>query len=115
MSKQSIPLLTLALVATGTIAANRFVTAVVAQAGANDNTIGVTRTAASSGDCIPVDVLGTVIVETGAAVVKGDTLESDSSGRGVPWSTSGAKIAVALEAASASGAFIEVLLIPNAA
>jgi hypothetical protein len=97
MAQQSYPVLTLTVAATGTIAAQRFVTKAGAQAGADGNTLGVGRTAASSGDKIPVDVLGTAVVEAGAAVSAGDT------------------IALALEAAGAAGQFIEVLLIPNVA
>ena len=112
--KQCIPLLTLTLAATGTIAAHRFVTALVAQAGADAQTIGVTRTAAISGDKIPVDVLGTTIVESGAAIAIGATLETDATGRGVTWATAGGKVGIALEAAAGAGEFIEVLLLPNA-
>lgn len=115
MSKQNISLLTLTLVAAGTIASNRFVTPGAAQAGADANTIGVTRSDAVVGDKIPVDVLGTAIVEAGAAVAVGATLKSDASGRAITWATSGAKVGLALEAATAAGQFIEVLLIPNVA
>lgn len=115
MSQQSYPVLTLTVAATGTIAAQRFVTKAGAQAGADANTLGVTRVAASSGDKIPVDVLGTAVVEAGAAVTAGDTIKADSSGRAITWVTSGAKVGLALEAAGAAGNFIEVLLIPNVA
>lgn len=116
MSQQSIPILTLSIVSAGAIAANRFVTPVGAQAGAAVNTLGVSRFAAdAAGARIPVDVMGTAIVEAGAAVAAGDTLKSDSAGKAITWATSGAKVAVALQAAAASGQLIEVLLIPNAA
>ncbi len=115
MGTQSKSSLCLTIAATGTIAANRFVTPGGAQAGADANTLGVTRTAAVSGDKIPVDVLGTATVEAGAAVSAGATLKSDASGRGITWATSGAKVGLALEAASAAGQMIEVLLIPNVA
>jgi hypothetical protein len=48
-------------------------------------------------------------------VAAGDTIKSDATGRAITWVTSGAKIALALEAATAAGQFIEVLLIPNVA
>jgi len=115
MSQQSIPVLALTVAATGTIAASRFVTAAGAQAGADANALGVARTAAVSGDKISVDCLGTAVVEAGAAVAAGASLKSDASGRGITWVTSGAKIGIALEAASGAGVFIEVLLIPNVA
>lgn len=109
MSAQSIPLLTLTLAATGTLVAARFVTPAGAQAGADANAIGVSRVAAVSGDKVPVDALGTAVVEAGA------TLKSDASGRGITWVTSGARLGIALEAASGAGSLIEVLLISNAA
>lgn len=115
MSKQSIPLLTLTHRLTGTVAQHRFVTAAGAQAGADANTLGAARVAGVSGEDVPVDVLGTTIVEAGAAIAAGATLKSDATGRAITWATSGAKIALALQAAGAAGEFIEVLLIPNVA
>jgi hypothetical protein len=75
----------------------------------------VARSAGAIGAYVPVDVLGTAVVEAGAAVAAGDTIKSDATGRAITWATSGAKIALALEAATAAGHFIEVLLIPNVA
>lgn len=115
MSKQNISLLTLTIAATGAIAADRFVTPAGAQAGAGANVIGSARSAAAAaGDKIPVDVLGTAVVEAGAAVAAGATVASDASGRAITWA-SGAKVGIALQAAGAAGEFIEVLLVPNAA
>ena len=115
MSKQNTPLLALTKTASATIAANRFVTFAGAQVGADANALGVCRQAAVSGDSITVDVLGTAVVESGAAITAGDTLKSDSTGRAITWATSGAKIGLALQAATAAGQFIEVLLISNVA
>lgn len=115
MSMQSIPILTLTVNAAGTIAAHRFTTPAGAQAGADANALGVARSAAVVNDKIPVDVLGTTTVESGAAITAGVTLKSDSTGRGITWVTSGARLAIALEAATAAGQFIEAMLIPNAA
>lgn len=114
MSQQAIALLTLTVALTGTVTANRFVTAAGAQAVADSNTLGVARTAGVSGDKVPVDVIGTAVVEAGAAIAAGATLESDASGRAVTWATSGGKVGIALEAATAAGQMIEVLLLPNA-
>lgn len=113
--QQSIPVLSLTAVAAGTIAANRFVTPAGAQAGADANTLGVCRQAAVATDKITVDVLGTAIVEAGAAVAAGATVKSDASGRAITWASSGAKVGIALDAAGGAGQLIEVLLIPNAA
>lgn len=116
MSKQSSPLLTLTVVAAGVIAADRFVTPAGAQAGADANTLGVARSAAAAaGDKVPVDVLGTSVVEAGAAIAAGASIKSDASGRAITWASAGARIAIALQAAGGAGEFIEVLLIPNAA
>lgn len=115
MGQAAIPVLTLTIAASGTIATQRFVTPAGAQAGADANVLGVTRVAAVSGDKIPVDVLGTTMVEAGAAVAVNATLKSDGSGRAITWASSGAKVALALMAAGAAGDMIEVLLIPNVA
>lgn len=115
MSKQSIPLLTLTRKLTGTVAQHRFVTPAGAQAGADANTLGASRVAGVSGDSASIDALGTTVVEAGAAIADGATLKSDANGKAITWAASGAKVAVALEAAGGAGEFIEVLLIPNAA
>jgi len=115
MPRQSTPLLTLTIAASGAIVANRFVTPVNDQAVADENTLGVSRTAAADTESVSIDVLGTTVVEAGAAVAAGATLKSDANGKAITWAASGAKVAIALEAAAADGDFIEVLLIPNAA
>lgn len=115
MSLTSRPVLTLPVKASGTVNPHRFVTPAGAQAGADANAIGVSRTLAAVNDQMPIDVLGTTTIEAGAAISVGATLKSDASGRAITWATSGAKIALALEAASGAGAFIEALLIPNVA
>ena len=116
MSQQSIALLTLTRTAAGAIAANRFVTPLGAQAGVDANVLGVSRVAAAAaGEKIPVDVIGTTTVEAGAAIAEGATLESDATGRAITWATAGGRVGIALEAASAAGEFIEILLISNAA
>lgn len=116
MSAQNISLLSLTVAATGIIAAARFVTPAGAQAGADANTLGVSRYAAgAAGEKIAVDVIGTAIVEAGAAVALGATLKSDANGKAITWASSGAKAAIALQAAAAAGEFFEVLLIQNVA
>ena len=115
MSQQSIPVLVLTALLSGTVTANRFVTPGGAQAGADANTLGVARTGGASGELVAVDVLGTAIVEAGAAISANATVKADSSGRAITWVTSGAKIGLALQAASQAGDKIEVLLMPNVA
>ncbi len=114
MSAQAISLLALSVALTGTVAANRFVTPAGLQAGADANTLGVARYAGVSGEKITLDVIGTAVVEAGAAIAAGATLETDASGRAVTWATSGGKVGIALQAAAGAGAMIEVLLLPNA-
>lgn len=114
MSIQNISLLTLTVALTGAVAAHRFVTPAGALAGADANTLGVTRSAGVSGEKASVDVIGTAVVEAGAAIAAGATLKADATGRGITWITAGGKVAIALQAATAAGQFIEVLLLPNA-
>lgn len=115
MSNQSISLLTLAVAATAVIAANRFVNAAGAQVVADANAIGVAKAPGAIGEQVPVDVIGTAVVESGGAFVRGATLKVDALGRAITWVTSGARVAVALEAATAAGQLVEVLLVDNAA
>ena len=115
MSQQNISVLTLTATLAGTVAANRFITPAGAQSGADANTLGVCRTAGVVGDKAPVDVLGTAIVEAGAAISAGASLKSDASGRAITWASTGAKVGIALQPATAAGQFIEILLIPNVA
>jgi hypothetical protein len=115
MTTQSFAVLSLPITLTGTVATNRFVTVAGAQAGADANTFAVSRVAGVSGDKITGDVLGTATITSGAAFSKGDTLKSDANGKAITWATSGAKVALALEAATAADQLIEVLLIPNVA
>lgn len=81
MSAQSISLLTLPVLATGTITNSRFVVAAGTQAVADNNVIGVARADAVSGERVAVDVIGTAVVESGAAFSAGATLKSDASAR----------------------------------
>jgi hypothetical protein len=116
MSAQNTALLSLTVAAAGVIAAYRFVTPGGAQAGADANTLGAARYAAgAAGEKIAVDVLGTTIIEAGAAITAGATVKADASGKAITWAASGAKVGLALQAATAAGDLIEVLLIPNVA
>lgn len=112
MSQQSITLLTLTATASGSVAEARFVTFAGAQAGADTNTLGVNRYAATNGQLIAVDTLGTTVVEAGAAITAGAALETDADGRAIPQSN-GPTVARALQTASGAGDRIEILLLPN--
>ena len=114
-SNGSISLLCLTVIASAAVAGARFVTQAGGYAAAGGVAYGVTRTPGSAGDPIPVDVLGTAIVEAGAAITKDAALMVDATGRVVPLAGAGkSPVARAQEAATAAGDFIEVLLVPSA-
>lgn len=137
MSQQSISVLTLTVVATGTIAAGRAVGFNGAAIGTQgQKPMGIAMTAASQGSALAVVTLGTAVVESGAAITLGASLIADSQGRAIPVTSalrvaSGATpvtssaangailqgadlpehvIGDALQAASGAGEFIEILL-----
>ncbi len=109
---QSRPVLTLTGTAAFDLQPHCFVTTTGAWLSAGGNALGATRSAAASGAAVPVDVIGTTVVEAGAAVAAGAAVESDAQGRAVPQST-GVVVGRALQAAAGPGELIEVLLIPN--
>lgn len=112
MSKQSITILALSVLAAGQVEVHRFVTAAGAQAGDGQNSLGVSEFPAAGGEMLTVNALGTAVVEAGAAIAAGERLQSDADGKAVP-KTTGATTAVALQAAAAEGDLLEVFLIPN--
>lgn len=115
MSKQANGIYPITVSATATLTERRFVTFAGAVPAADAYVIGVTRQNAVSGDKVTVDTLGTAIVEAGAAITAGATLKVDNTGKVITWATSGAKVGIAMQAAGASGDFIEVLLLQNVA
>lgn len=117
MNNGSNPLLTLTVVATAALAANRFVTAAGAypaiSAGSTAAMIGVTRTSAAIGDLVAVDAIGTAIVETGGSFALGEAVEFGTEGKVVANANSVA-CGRALQASTGAGQLVEVLLItPN--
>lgn len=112
MPSGNLPILTWTVAAAGALAANRFVTQAGAYPAAAAKAYGVTRTVAATGDLVPVDVLGTTIVECGGAITKDAGLEVDAQGRVVTLSA-GKAVGRAMED-GVSGGFIEVLLLPSA-
>lgn len=112
MSKQAYPLLALTVVAAAALTKHRFVTHAGAVPAAAARAFGVARTDAEIGDPTTVDVLGTAVVEAGAAIALGALVEIDATNRAVTRSA-GVTVGVALQAAGAAGDFIEVLLIAN--
>lgn len=112
---QGLSLLTLTQRLASAVDSERFITHLGAQTGADGNAMGVTRSAGVAGELVPVDCLGTAVVESGGAFLAGATLKSDALGRAIGWETSGAKLAVARQDATDAGRRVEVFLIPNAA
>lgn len=112
--KNAISLLALTMTASGAITGQRFVTPAGAVAGAGVNAQGVAQTDAVIGDKLTVDVLGTAVVETGAAIAAGALIETDATGRAIT-KAAGATVARLApgEVATAAGQFVEVILIPN--
>lgn len=112
--RNGISLLALPVLATAAITANRFITPAGALTGAAGNAQGISQTDAAIGAKVTTTVLGTEIVETGAAIAAGALIESDATGRAV---TKAAGVTLARlapgEVATAAGQFVEVILIPN--
>lgn len=113
MAATSIPLLTLGVVLSGTVAQFGPVTAAGAPATAAGNAVGFSRVAGISGDRVPVDALGTALATAGAAISAGALVEVHTTVSQVVTKSAGVAIGRALTAAAAAGDVIEVLLIPN--
>lgn len=111
--RQSMPILTLSLVADGEVKKHRFVGhdgEQVDTAGAK--ALGVSRTDADDGDDLAVDVLGTTVVEAGGSFDKGAALKSDADGKAVDSvSDEDFVLAEALEESGGDEEFVEVLLV----
>ncbi|RIX79124.1 capsid cement protein [Acidovorax cavernicola] len=107
-------ILTLTVIAAAATATARFVTTGGVYPAAGGKALGVARFDAAIGDPVAVDVIGTAMVECGAAVVKDDFLMVDATGRVVPLAGSAKHpCGRALAAGAAAGAVIEVLLTPS--
>lgn len=113
MSSGNLAILTLTVAATAVVATNRFVNGVGAYPAAAAKGLGVARTGGAVGELLAVDILGTSIAEAGGAFAKDDALQLDATGRVIK-QAAGAGVARALEASTAAGAFVEVLLTPAA-
>lgn len=111
----NIALLTLTVTAAATLSANRGVTTAGAVPAAAARIAGVTRTSGSSGDLVPIDVLGTTVMESGAAIAVGARVEVDNQGRAITLAAGVCVGAMApgQAAVGAAGALVEIVLIPN--
>lgn len=106
---QKISILTLAVIAAAAILPERAVGRDGNYATAAGKAFGVSNTQGAIGDRVPVDVMGTTIATAGGAFVDGDELEVGTAGKLVK-KTTGVVVAIALQAATADGDRVEVLL-----
>lgn len=115
MSKAHFPLMALTVIATAAMVANRATTQAGAYPAAGGLAFGITRSDAAIGDPTPVDVHGTAIATAGAAFSKDVPLMVGTDGKLIAHDGDGDKHAVArsMEAATADGEEVEVLLVPN--
>lgn len=110
--RQKISLLTLSIVAAGAVLADRFTTGAGVYPAAAAGARGVNQADAIAGDLMPVDVIGTTTATAGAAFAKDARLQVGVDGKVITLAA-GVAVAVALEAATADGDKVEVLLLPN--
>lgn len=111
---QKITLLSLSVLATGVILAERFIGPSGATATAGGNAYGVSTTSAPVGALVETDVLGTTIVTAGAAIAAGALVEVGTAGKAITKAagTTVARMAPGASAA-ADGDRVEVILLPN--
>jgi hypothetical protein len=116
MSKSNLPLMTLTVMATAALAANRAVNQAGAYPSAGGLAFGITRSDAAIGDPTPVDVHGTAIATAGAAFAKDVPLMVGASGKVIAHDGDGDKHAIgrSLEASTADLEEVEILLTPIA-
>ncbi|MEW5729153.1 MAG: capsid cement protein [Pseudomonadota bacterium] len=73
------------VVASGAVTKRRFVGFDGAQASVQgQKVLGVSQYDAADGDDLALDAIGTTVVETGAAIAKGDSIITDAQGRAIP-------------------------------
>lgn len=116
-SDTSIPILRLTRTAGATLAASRFIEADGTYPAAGGHALGVTETAATSGDLIAVMTLGLAVVEAAGAITEGALVQTDAAGKAATHVASGPGAGKALGRAMTSAAAaddrIQVHLIPN--
>lgn len=95
------------LVATAFAAAYRFVGFDGKPAAAGAKALGTNPVTADVGEQMPVDALGIVLVEAGAAIAQGAEVQSDANGRAITLAA-GKSNGWALDAAAAAGDVIRI-------
>ena len=115
MSATQQVILTTSVVALAALTQQRFVGADNAPCQAGAVALGVAEVDAAAGDLTPVNVLGIVAVEVGAAVAKGQNVQSDVNACAVPQvpaagdTPAGISAGIALDEALAEGDVIRIL------
>ena len=109
----NISLLAKSFIAAGTLAQFQPVQASGIAAVAAGNAIGSANVSAVVGDIFPATVMGTALFVAGAAIAVGAQVEVHTTVTQVVTKAAGIAIGRALNATSAAGDFVEVLLIPN--
>ena len=77
---------------------------------AGEIAIGVAQNTAATGQAVRVCVLGVTKVNAGAAVTKGDTLQTDATARAIAAASADEVMGVAIETAAAAGDVITALI-----
>lgn len=116
MSQQNISILTLTMIANGAVAVNRAVGFDGARATVQGQKVmGSSLSQASNGEAMAVVTHGSAIVETGAAILLGQSLIVDNQGRAIPASgaLSLAVGAVGVTSTAANGAILEGAELPE--
>jgi hypothetical protein len=115
MSQQNISVLTLTLIASSAITANRAVGFDGIQATSQGQKVmGASVTDAETGNSVAVITHGSAILEAGAAITLGDSLIADSQGRVIPASVLGvASGATPVTGTAANGAVLEGAELPD--
>ncbi|MEC5344673.1 DUF2190 family protein [Brenneria populi] len=102
-------ILTTTVVALAALTQQRFVGADNAPCQAGAIALGVAEVDGAAGDSVPVNVLGIIAVEAGAAVARGKSVQSDDSARAIPLVDAGVSNGIALDEATAEGDIIRIL------
>lgn len=110
---QATPVFSIPITATGTIRAHRFVNAAGDESDAGEDPIGVSRTAATTGDLITVDVLGTTLLELAATLAAGAYVSPNADGEAIAQAGAGIEAAAVLLQGGDDGDIVEALLLPH--
>jgi len=111
MSQGKYSLLTLTVIATANIPAQRFVRYDGAMCGVGDNAIGVSFALSSVGEPMAVDVEGAVPMIAAGAINVGDEVQSDANGSPIA-RTTGVRLGRAMQSAIA-GEVVQIRLLQN--